>query len=201
MTTFRYSTSTLTGTDMDNISGFIPDTGVVGCCSDGNLLLVPNGSTINTSYLAYGGDDAGQEVDGAYGESVVINFKNLENSGILDSKATQNIIVAELYSGWESQEGTYAPYEINIKYETFIGGVISAYTTPEGVITNRWVSNGTVVTNPTLSPDITNINALCCRGIQPAVINGPFKRHMASITYNRTTGAATITFMSYPPPP
>jgi hypothetical protein len=74
MTTLRYPTSTITGVSMSNTLGFITNTGLVGCGSPFGA-TIPEGN-INNAYLAFGGDDVVQTVAGAFGESVVINFKN-----------------------------------------------------------------------------------------------------------------------------
>ena len=182
LTTFRYPTSTLAGSSSSNTTGFIPGTGVVGC---GAGTIVPPTGTLNSAYLYFGGDDVSQSVDGAYGESVVINFKNLSTSGLL----TSNDVIAEGFAGWHS--GTAGPYPISIKYETFIGGTITRYTTPGGVLTNRFVSDGTVVAAATISDPINAITGNCGAGVD-------VKRRMASIAYNVLTDAASITFLSYP---
>lgn len=203
LTTFRYPSSTITGTNGAALSGFIDLTGVVGWCtgkSNRNAVIptnLPNGTpaNINTAYLTFGGDDVGQTVDGAYGESVVINFKNLEDSGILN--LGENIVIAELYAGWQS--GT-TQYPINIKYETYIGGTVSNYFLPPpppgGTTTNRYISDGTPGNASATSNPINIIEGTGCAGVQTSAEG--IKRSVASITYNRTTGAASISFPSYP---
>ena len=210
-TTFKYPSSTISGTTSFNLTGFIPNpsvagySGVVGCGTPSDIL--PNGATVNTSFLAFGGDDANQEVAGSFGESVVINFKNLESSGILSS--SENIIIAELYAGWH----TLTPsYPMSIKYETYSGGTITKYIVPPppgpptGTTTNRYISDG-VSTNPAaISNPITVIQSCCDDGVTgidtagncPAEPIDRFpKRKVGSITYNRTTKAANITFITY----
>ena len=179
LTTFRYPTSTLAGSTSSNTTGFIPGTGVVGCGASTNI---PIGSNYDTAYIYFGGDDVGQSVDGSFGESVVINFKNLENSGTL----TSNNIIAELFSGWHS--GT-SVYPISIKYETFIGGVISKEIVG-GITTNRFVSTGTVVAAATISNPINIITGSCSSGVD-------IKRNVASISYNTITASASINFIEY----
>jgi len=180
LTTFRYPTSTLAGNQSSNTTGFIPGTGVVGC---GAATVIPAGATINTAYLYFGGDDVGQSVAGTFGESVAINFKNLENSGILTSTS----VIAELFAGWQS--GTTA-YPISIKYETFIGGTISREVVG-GVTTNRLISNGTVVAAATISSPINIISGGCSQGVS-------VKRNVAEISYDTTTNVASIAFLAYP---
>ena len=187
ITTFRYPTSTLTGTSASGLTGFIPGTGKVGCgTGNGNPdSVVPSGTTINTAYMVYGGDDSGQSIAGTFGESVVINFKNLDNANI----TTSDDIIVELYAGWHS--GTIGPYPITVKYETFIGGTISREVVG-GVTTNRYVTTGTSVSSPQISPPIQIIRGICGSGIESKA-NG-IKRHVASINYNLTTKVANVTF-------
>lgn len=180
LTTFRYPNSTLSGSMSNNTTGFIPGTGVVGC---GVGVVIPPTGTLNDSYLYFGGDDNGQQVDGAYGESVVINFKGLAASGLL----TSNDVIAECFAGWHS--GTTA-YPMTVKYETFIGGVISKEVVG-GIETNRFVSTGTVVAAATISDPINVITGICSAGVD-------IKRRVASIAYNVLTDAASISFLSYP---
>lgn len=187
ITTFRYPSSTLSGTNSNSISGFIPETGVVGCGTGKGSpdSVVPNGTNINTAYLVYGGDDVGQSVAGTFGESVVINFKNLKDANI----TTSPDVVVELFAGWQS--GPVDSYPITIKYETFIGGTISREVV-DGVTTNRYVSNGTSVSTPQISPPIEVIRGLCSAGIESSS-NG-IKSKVASINFNLDTKVASVTF-------
>jgi len=183
LTTFRYPNATLAGSSSSNTTGYVAGTGVVGCGtpSPGNVIPT-SGANMNTSYLFWGGDDEGQFVDGTYGESVIINFKNLETSGLL----AQTNVIAELFAGWHS--GPAGAYPISIKYQTFVGGTIS-FEVIGGIQTNRFVSTGTVVAAATSVP-ISVIAGNCSSGVS-------VKRNMASIAYDTTTNAATVTFKSY----
>ena len=183
LTTFRYPDSTLSGNYSSSTTGYVAGTGVVGCGTPSPSNVIPtSGANMNTSYLFWGGDDNSQSVDGTYGESVVINFKNLETSGLL----AETNVIAELFAGWHS--GPAGAYPISIKYQTFIGGTIS-YEVIGGIQTNRFVSTGTVVAAATSVP-ISVISGNCGTGVS-------IKRNMASITYNTSTNAATVTFNSY----
>ena len=183
LTTFRYPNATLAGSTSSNTTGYVAGTGVVGCGTPSPSNVIPtSGANMNTSYLYWGGDDNSQSVDGTYGESVVINFKNLETSGLL----SQTNVIAELFAGWH--DGPAGAYPISIKYQTFVGGTIS----PEvvgGITTNRFVSTGTVVAAATSIP-ISVISGNCSSGVS-------VKRNMASIAYDTITNAATVTFKSY----
>ena len=186
ISTFRYASGTLTGSSASTIQGFIPGTGVAGCgCSPANLAneTIPSNVPINSAYMVYGGDDANQETSGSYGESVVINFKNLKDANI----TTSNDIVVELYAGWHSST---ASYPITLKYETFIGGTISQEVVG-GVTTNRYVTTGTSVSSPQVSPPKTITQSDCTSG----GIEGSFaKQHVASINYNLVTKVASVIF-------
>lgn len=178
LSTFRYSDSTLAGTNSNNTTGFIPGTGVVGCGvgGDGNI---PIGSNFNNGYLFWGQDDVNQYIDGTYGESVIINFKNLELSGITNNPD----IILDLYAGWHS--GTIL-YPINIKYETFIGGTLSNEIV-NGITTNRFVTTGTSVSTPQISNNINVPIGTCQQGVD-------IKKKVASIHYNLITNVSNIIF-------
>lgn len=184
ITTFRYPSSVLSGTTLDNTIGFIPGTGVVGCGATSGA-NVPSGSNYTNGYLFWGGDDVNQTVSGTFGESVVISFKNLEISGI----TTSPDIIADLYAGWHSRtnvNNVTDPYPINIKYETFIGGVISKEIVG-AVVTNRFVSTGTPVSPPQVSNLTQIISGKCGQGVD-------IKRKVASISFNLFTKVANVTF-------
>lgn len=188
ITTFRYATSTLSGSDASTIQGFIPGTGVVGCGTGNGSAnsKIPSGSDINTAYMVYGGDDNSQSTTGTYGESVVINFKNLKDANI----TTSNDIVVELYAGWHSQSPNYGPFPITLKYETFIGGTISREVVG-GVTTNRYVTTGISVSSPQISPPKTITDSGCSFGIEGSQYA---KQHVASINYNLVTKVASVIF-------
>ena len=185
ISTFRYASGTLTGSTAGTIQGFIPGTGVAGCgCNPANSAneTIPSNVSINSAYMVYGGDDAGQSVAGSFGESVVINFKNLDDANI----TTSDDIVVELYAGWHS---TTASYPITVKYETFIGGTISQEVVG-GVTTNRYVTTGTSVSAPQISPPKTITQSSCANGIE----GFQAKQLVASISYNLVTKIANVTF-------
>ena len=189
LSTFRYANSgPITGATMSQTAGFIPGTGTAGCgglpCNGDNTRM-PLGSTINTAFMVYGGDDVSQSLDGTFGESIVVNFKNLKDANI----TTSNDIVVELYAGWES--GTVGPYPITLKYETFIGGTVSQQVVG-GVTTKRYVSNGISVSGPQVSPNKQITRGLCNSGVDGALNN--YKQHVASINYNLVTKIASAIF-------
>ena len=191
ITTLRYATGTLTGNSASTIAGFIPGTGTVGCATgaSGADSTRPSGVPLNSAYLRFGGDDAGQQLGNVFGESVVVNFKNLKDASI----TTSNDIVVELYAGWNSQQGGYTPFPINIKYETFIGGTVSREVV--GLITtNRYVSTGTSVSSPQVSPPKTITTGTCSTGIDVSTGPSGYKQHVASINYNLVTKISSVIF-------
>jgi len=191
ISTFRYPTSTLAGSLAGNLTGFIPGTGKVGCSTgfSGADARIPSGSTINNAFMVFGGDDANQDGGDVYGESIVVNFKNLKDANI----TTSNDIVVELYAGWNSQAGGYTPFPINIKYETFIGGTVTREVVG-GITTNRYVSSGTSVSSPQISPPKTITTGTCSTGIDVTTAPSGYKQHVASINYNLVTKVASVIF-------
>ena len=205
LSTFRYATGTLAGGGASTITGFIPGTGVVGCGTlasgaDTGIGLgywgtIPNGVNINSTYMLFGGDDSGQVGTGTFGESIVINFKNLDIANI----TTSDDIVVELFAGWHSRgDENYNdinfvnnPYPITIKFETFIGGVVSREIVG-GITTNRYVTTGTSISGPQVSEPKEITPGSCGTGIQGDPNN--FKQHVGSISYNLTTKVASVTF-------
>lgn len=187
ISTFRYANSSpITGSTAASIQGFIPGTGVAGCgCipAYSDNTTIPSNVNINSAYMVYGGDDSGQQTAGSYGESVVINFKNLKDANI----TTSNDIVVELYAGWHSNT---ASYPITLKYETFIGGIVSQEVV-NGITTNRYVTTGTSVSSPQVSPPKTITKSNCTNG---GVEGTLAKQHVASINYNLVTKVASVIF-------
>lgn len=183
ITALRYQSDTLSGTTSNNILGTLNNLPTTGC--SGRFFTPNTVSVIQDSYLAWGGDDNIQTQEGTFGESVVINFKNLgttETGGIV----TSNEVVVDLYAGWHS--GTTL-YPINVKYETFIGGVISREIV-SGIETNRFVTTGTSVSSPQIS-NLKNITlGICSAGIDG--VNA--KQKVASVFFNLLTKVARVEF-------
>jgi len=128
--------------------------------------------TINNSYLYQAGDDAGNGL----GESIVINFKQLDLDGI----SQNNDVRVELYAGW-CLHGTQVSGDIaNVSVKTYIGGTMS--------ITNNVIdSNGAIQDSFVYS----NFPAKsgCC-STDP--ITG--KTHVGTIYYNLVTKATSLLF-------
>lgn len=180
ITALRYESSILGGANSANITGTLNSLPTVGC--GGALFSPSNPPTIQDSFLAWGGDDVVQTQAGTFGESVVINFKNLGLSGI----ATSNNVVVDLYAGWHS--GT-ASYSITIKYETFIGGTITREVV-SSVTTNRFVTTGTSVSTPQISNPKNITQGVCSVGVSG--VNA--KQKVGSIFFNLATKSSRVEF-------
>jgi hypothetical protein len=174
------------GYDLDSATHFantgtIEDTKIIGC---GQTMAWSGDSTepyitptmttpINQAYLYQHGDDSG---DGL-GESILINFKNLELSGI----SQNNDVQVELYAGWCSPPD---PAVANITITTYVGGTLT--------ITNNIItSNGTVI-NQFTNSDIPVLylpnEVTCCSSPISA------RTHVGTVYYNLVTKIATVTF-------
>lgn len=172
------------GYDLDSATHFantgtIEDTKIIGCGQTGawsgtntEPYVTPTMTTpINQSYLYQHGDDSG---DGL-GESILINFKNLELAGI----SQNNDVQVELYAGWC---GAPPDRLANVSITTYIGG---ALTITNNVIT----SDGTVIdqfTNTNI-PILFNSDTCCEDPIS-------LRTHVGTIHYNLVTKVAGVTF-------
>jgi hypothetical protein len=161
--------------------GILPSTQIVGC-GTGNFSSPPQ-TTSQNSFLFWGGDDNNQNQDGTFGESVVINLKNLKNSGI----TTLSEVDIDLFAGWHSNPNSV--YPITLKYETFTGGTITKEIV-NGVTTNRFVTTGQSISRPQISNPINIISGTCGEGVD-------IKRKIGTIRCNLLTGDASISFFSF----
>lgn len=172
------------GYDLDSATHFAntgtaEDNKIIGCgqtlsWSGDNTepFITPTMTTpINQSYLYQHGDDSG---DGL-GESILINFKNLELAGISQNDDVQ----VELYAGWCDPP---TPAVANITVTTYVGGSL---TITNNVIT----SNGTVINQFTHTdiPIIYSPNSCCDDPISQ-------RTHVGTIYYNLVTKVASVTF-------
>jgi hypothetical protein len=161
-------------------TGTVEDYKRVGCGQNaptnsvnGSHWCTPTGTrTINTSYLYQAGDDVGNGL----GESIVINFKQME----LDAISLNNDVRVELYAGWCLHGNQISGDVTNINVTTYIGGTM---TITNNVIT----SNGTVIESftKTNSPAVAG----CC-GVDP--LTG--KSQLGTIYYNLATKIAGVKF-------
>lgn len=182
LSTFRYPSSTLSGINASTTVGVIPGTGVVGCGASSQAAdtTIPINVPINTAYMVYGGDDVDQTgTTSQFGESIVVNFKNLKDAGI----TTSPDVVVELFAGWQAGP---SDYPITVKYETFIGGTISLETVG-GVISNRYVSTGTPVSAAQVSLPIPVPIGYCGNGVD-------IKKNVTSIFFNLDTKVSSVVF-------
>lgn len=179
---FRYTNSSVTGIYSGAITGLMTPNSVVGCSTVGGN-AVPSGSTFNNGYLFWGGDDNLQNQDGTYGESIVVSFKKLKDLAI----TTSPNIAVDLFAGWHYPTiPSNFSHPIKLKYETFIGGVISKEVVG-GVTTNRFVSTGTSVSTPQISDDILISVGVCNDG--PNI-----KKRIATINFNLDTNNSSLIF-------
>ena len=172
------------GYDLDSATHFantgsVEDTKIVGCGQtnawSGNAstpYATPTKATpLNQAYLYQPGDDSGNGL----GESILINFKNLDLAGISQNDDVQ----VELYAGWCSAPASKLA---NITITTYIGGTLT--------ITNQVInSDGTVVnqfTNTNIS--ILDNNDTCCGS--PISL----RTQVGTIYYNLVTKVAGVTF-------
>jgi hypothetical protein len=160
-------------------TGTVEDTKIIGC---GQTTLwagtelepysTPTHTTpMNQAYLYQPGDDSG---DGL-GESILINFKNLDLAGISQNDDVQ----VELYAGWCSPPN---PAVASISITTYVGGTIS---TTNSVLT----SNGTVIDQFTQTdiPILSNDDTCCASPVS-------LRTHVGTIYYNLVTKVASVTF-------
>lgn len=173
--TYNYDNS-LGSRDLDSATAFqntgtVEDNKFVGCGQPSQYATPTPATLINNAYLFQGGDDVGNGL----GESIVINFKNLELANI----SVNNDVTVELYAGWCQAPASGAT---NVSAITYLGGVLSI--TPGG---NTITSTGTVV--DTFSS--TNIPVImgCC-GVNPLTL----KTHIGTISYNLVTKLASVVF-------
>jgi hypothetical protein len=152
-------------------TGTVEDYKRVGCGQ--GQYITPNATrTINNSYLYQAGDDVGNGL----GESIVINFKQME----LDAISLNNDVRVELYAGWCLKTGQMSGDITNINVTTYIGGTMT-------IINNVITSNGTVIESftKTNSPAVDG----CC-STDP--LTG--KSQLGTIYYNLATKIAGVKF-------
>ncbi len=170
--TYQYDNS-LGSRDLDSATAFyntgtVEDAKWVGC-GQSRYITPTNSNTINNAYLFQAGDD----VSNGLGESIVINFKNLELAGI----SVNNDVRVELYAGWCVAP---IPMVTNVSATTYIGGTMS-------ISANVITSNGTVKDSFT-SNDVPA--RMGCCGASP--LTG--KTHIGTIYFNLVTKVSSVVF-------
>lgn len=174
--TYQYRSDDFTR-DLDSATAFentgnVIDGRFVGCGQPGGY-IVPAGRNINTAYLFQAGDDVGNGL----GESIVINFKNVENDAI----SANNDVRVELYAGWCLHPPQVSGDLTNVSVTTYIGGTMT-------IVNNVIISDGVVAQPPFVSSNISTI-AGCC-STNP--LTG--KTHIGTIFYNLVTKVASVSF-------
>lgn len=164
--------------DLDSATGFantgsVEDTKFVGCGQNSGY-ITPTGRNINNAYLYQAGDDVGNGL----GESIVVNFKQLE----LDNVSVNDEVRVELYAGWCPGHGTQTfPDNANVSVTSYSGGTM---TITNNVIT----STGTIIDGPFESNNIPII--LGCCSVNPVTA----KTHVGTIHFNLATKVSNISF-------
>jgi hypothetical protein len=181
--TYSYN-STPAGRDLDSATHFantgtIEDNKIVGCgqsqsagFGSGPYTTPMLGNQIDTAYLYQPGDDVGNGL----GESILINFKNLEQSGI----SLNDDVKVELYAGWCQAP---SPAVTNISITTYTGGtltIVNQVITSTGTINDQFTK--------TNIPVLDNIATTCCA--QPVAL----RTHVGTINFNLVTKVAGVTF-------
>jgi len=173
--TYNYDNS-LGNRDLDSATTFrntgtVEDNKFVGCGQTSQYATPTPETLLNDAYLFQGGDDN----ENGQGESIVINFKNLELANI----SVNNNVTVELYAGWCVEP---ASLTTNVSVITYLGGTMSI--TPGG---NTITSTGTVVATFS-STDIPVISGCC--GVDPILL----KTHIGTISYNLVTKVSSVVF-------
>ena len=171
--TYKYDLESF-HTDLDSATSFFNATTQNGRwvgCGQNNGYITPNNSYgINEAYLYQHGDDN----NNGHGESIVVNFKNIRDAGLI----LDDLAIVELYAGWcaSTTRGT-----CTVSATTYIGGTMS-------FIENVIVSNGTVANPPANSGDI-HCQFGCC---STPPLTG--KTHIGTIRYNYLTQIVSVEY-------
>lgn len=164
--------------DLDSASvfantGSVEDTKFVGCGQNGGYITPNSTRTINNAYLYQAGDDVGNGL----GESIVVNFKQLE----LDNVSVNDDVRVELYAGWCLHGSQQSGDLTNVSVTSYSGGTMT-------IVNNVVVSDGQIIDGPFVSNNIPVI-AGCC-STNP--LSG--KTHIGTIHYNLATKVSNISF-------
>lgn len=162
--------------DLDSATGFantgsIQDTKIVGCGQNSQYITPDSSRNINNAYLYQAGDDVGNGL----GESIVVNFKQLD----LENVSVNDDVRVELYAGWCLHNTQVSGDITNVSITSYIGGTMS--------ITNNVItSNGTVV-DSFVSNNIPVVAGCCSTSVTA-------KTHIGTIHYNLETKVSNISF-------
>lgn len=154
-------------------TGSVEDSKTVGCGQNG-YITPTNVTPINDAYLYQNGDDSGNGL----GESILINFKNLELSGV----SVNNDVTVELYGGWCLKPGQNPNDVANVSVTTYTGGTISLAPSPLNTIS----SNG-VIKDQFIHTNFPVISGCCTTPVAN-------KTHIGTVYYNLVTKVASVVF-------
>jgi hypothetical protein len=170
-----YSYATDFTRDLDSATAFantgtVEDNKPVGYNQSG--YVTPFSYTpLNNAYLYQNGDDTGNGL----GESIVINFKNLELAGI----SLNNDVRVELYAGWCLIPPQISGDVASVSVTTYSGGTISLPPPPLNTINSNGVIKDQFIH--------TNFPVIEGCGSNP-------KTHIGTIYYNLVTKIASVVF-------
>lgn len=152
-------------------TGTVEDSKIIGCGQNAGYITPTSGTLLNDAYLFQNGDDAGNGL----GESIVVNFKNLELANI----SLNNDVQVELYAGW--CRGLQLDVA-SVSVTTYTGGTINVLPPPLNTITSDGVINDQFVH--------TNFPVIggCC---STPVAN---KTHIGTIYFNLVTKVSSVVF-------
>lgn len=152
-------------------TGSVEDIKIVGCGQNNNYITPDSSRTINNSYLYQAGDDVGNGL----GESIVVNFKQLD----LDNVSANDDVRVELYAGWCLHNTQVSGDISNVSITSYIGGNMT-------IVNNVIISDGTVV-DSFVSNNIPIVSGCCSTPVAS-------KTHVGTIQYNLNTKVSNISF-------
>lgn len=150
-------------------TGTVEDTKIIGCGQNSGYITPSAGFGINTAYLYQPGDD----VANGLGESIVINFKNIEPIALNDN------MQVELYAGWCLHPPQVSGEAASVSIRTYVGGtmtIIDQIIVSDGELKDDFPSNPFPVISGCCSTPVAN------------------KTHVATVHYNKVTKAASVVF-------
>lgn len=153
-------------------TGTAEDSKWIGCGQNNAYITPDSSANINTSYLYQPGDDNGN----GQGESILINFNNLIQSGL----TLNDDLEVKLEAGWCREPSTGPICDVRVR--TYIGGTLT--------ITNQVItSNGTLQQEFTQTGISVSTTNSCCS-------DNSNKTKIATIKYKVSTGEASVNFLT-----
>ena len=154
-------------------TGSVEDGKWIGCGQGSGYATPTSGTLINNAYLFQPGDDRG---DGQ-GESILVNFKKLEESGL----SINNYIDVNLEAGWCEVPST-GPV-CNVTITTYSGGTLSIPPSAPNTI----ISSGVQIQQFSKTNITVSATSSCCG-------TNTNKTKIGTIKYNKLTKVASVTF-------